>query len=234
MTVFRKLSWWLQRRRREAELREELEFHLDEEAEARHADGLPSDQARAAARRDLGNVTLLREETRTLWSWVLARAVRAGRSIRPARDAQESDVHRAGGALAGARDRRQHGDLQLHGRDPAPIAACVRSGVAGRDQVARQARNSGHGLREPPAFVMRGGSGRVDRRRVGSHRRDLSVPGVRTPATGVFVRVLAHLCLPARRTHQRLDQGGGRAGRRRVRHRRLLPRALRVACRRAG
>jgi len=71
MTFFRKLSWWMQRRRREAELREELEFHLDEEAEARRADGLPSDQARSAAQRDLGNVTLLREETRTLWSWML-------------------------------------------------------------------------------------------------------------------------------------------------------------------
>ena len=33
--------------------------------------GLPADQARSAARRDLGNVTLLREETRTLWTWVL-------------------------------------------------------------------------------------------------------------------------------------------------------------------
>jgi macrolide transport system ATP-binding/permease protein len=71
MTVFRKLSWWMQRRRKEAELREELEFHLAEEAEARRADGLPSDRARAAARRDLGNVTLLREDTRTLWSWLL-------------------------------------------------------------------------------------------------------------------------------------------------------------------
>ena len=71
MTFFRKLSWWMQRRRREAELREELEFHIDEEADARQADGLPSEQARLAARRDLGNVTLLREETRTLWSWML-------------------------------------------------------------------------------------------------------------------------------------------------------------------
>jgi predicted permease len=71
MTLFRKLSWWLQRRRREAELREELECHLDEETDAHQADGLPIEQARVAARRDLGNVTLLREETRALWSWVL-------------------------------------------------------------------------------------------------------------------------------------------------------------------
>ena len=71
MTLLRKLSWWLQRRRRETELREELEFHLNEETDAHQADGLPIEQARLAARRDLGNVTLLREETRTLWSWVL-------------------------------------------------------------------------------------------------------------------------------------------------------------------
>ena len=33
--------------------------------------GCPEDEARWAARRDLGNVTLLREDTRTLWSWIL-------------------------------------------------------------------------------------------------------------------------------------------------------------------
>ena len=31
--IFRKLGWWTQRDRREAELREELEFHLEESAE---------------------------------------------------------------------------------------------------------------------------------------------------------------------------------------------------------
>lgn len=66
---FRKLSWLAQRRRKEDELREELQFHLDEEAEQRRADGLTQDQARWAARRDLGNVTLLQENTRAMWSW---------------------------------------------------------------------------------------------------------------------------------------------------------------------
>ena len=70
-SLFRKFTWWLQRRRKEEELREELQFHLAEEADERQADGLPEDQAAWAARRDLGNVTLLREETRTLWSWML-------------------------------------------------------------------------------------------------------------------------------------------------------------------
>src|SRR5687768_12654597 len=66
----RRLAWWLERRRREAELREELQFHLAEEAEERHADGGSAAQARQAAHRDLGSVTLLREETRMLWTWL--------------------------------------------------------------------------------------------------------------------------------------------------------------------
>jgi predicted permease len=60
-----------QRRRKEDELREELQFHLDEEAELRQAEGLAENEARWAARRDLGSVTLLRETTRALWTWML-------------------------------------------------------------------------------------------------------------------------------------------------------------------
>jgi predicted permease len=70
-SLFRKVHWWLQRRRKEEELREELQFHLGEEMEERRADGVPDDEATWAARRDLGNTTLLREDARTLWSWTL-------------------------------------------------------------------------------------------------------------------------------------------------------------------
>src|SRR6185503_15074451 len=70
-SFFRKFAWWRQRRRREDELREALAFHLANEADERRGDGLTQDEAGWAARRDLGNVTLLREETRTLWSWIL-------------------------------------------------------------------------------------------------------------------------------------------------------------------
>ena len=56
-SFFRKFTWWLQRRRKEAELREELQFHLEEEAGERQADGLAGrTRPRWAARRDLGNV----------------------------------------------------------------------------------------------------------------------------------------------------------------------------------
>ena len=70
-SLFRKVRWWLQRRRREQELHEELQFHLAEERDERHADGLPVNEATWAARRDLGNTTLLLEDARTLWSWIL-------------------------------------------------------------------------------------------------------------------------------------------------------------------
>jgi macrolide transport system ATP-binding/permease protein len=66
---FRKLTWWWQRRRKEEQLRDELEFHLAEEADERQGGGLTAEQAKWAARRDLGNVTLLKEEARTLWTW---------------------------------------------------------------------------------------------------------------------------------------------------------------------
>ena len=69
--MFRKLHWWFQRRRKEDDIREELQFHLAEEVEQRRADGLSADDAKSAAYRDLGNVTLVREDARTLWSWVL-------------------------------------------------------------------------------------------------------------------------------------------------------------------
>src|SRR5438477_2146354 len=68
-SFFRKLSWLMRRRRKEAELEEELRFHLDEEAEQRQAQGLSSKEARWAARRDLGNVALVQESTRDTWGW---------------------------------------------------------------------------------------------------------------------------------------------------------------------
>ena len=69
ISFFRKLGWLTERRRKEDELREELQFHLDEEAEQRQAEGLAKDQARWAACRDLGNVLLIQESTRAVWTW---------------------------------------------------------------------------------------------------------------------------------------------------------------------
>ncbi len=70
-SLFRKLRWWLDRQRREDELAEELEFHLAEEAEQRRAEGLSASAASHAARLDLGNPIVVREDARAVWSWVM-------------------------------------------------------------------------------------------------------------------------------------------------------------------
>lgn len=68
---FRKLRWLSERRRKDAELSEELQFHLLEEAEARRQEGLTEEDAKWAARRELGNLTLVQEDTRAAWGWTL-------------------------------------------------------------------------------------------------------------------------------------------------------------------
>ena len=68
-SFFRKLRWLMRRPDKEAELQEELEFHLEEEAGERQAQGLAGEEARRAARRELGNVTLVQEDTRAAWTW---------------------------------------------------------------------------------------------------------------------------------------------------------------------
>jgi macrolide transport system ATP-binding/permease protein len=70
-SFFRKLGWLFRRPDKEADLQAELAFHLEEEAEEQRAAGLAADQAHWAARRELGNVTRVREETRSAWGWSL-------------------------------------------------------------------------------------------------------------------------------------------------------------------
>ena len=73
--------WWLsRRRRREAEIRAELEFHLEAEAEEARADGLSESEARRAARLDLGNPAVLQENIRDAWGW--AWLEHAGQDVR--------------------------------------------------------------------------------------------------------------------------------------------------------
>ena len=71
MSFIRKFIWMLQRRRKEAEINEELQFHLEEEAAEREQGGIAPEQAKWAAHRDLGNVTLVQEHVRAVWIWTL-------------------------------------------------------------------------------------------------------------------------------------------------------------------
>ncbi len=67
MRLLKRLSWLARGRRHEADLRDELRFHLDEDAEERTASGAPAVGATRAARLGLGNVTLVMEDTRAMW-----------------------------------------------------------------------------------------------------------------------------------------------------------------------
>jgi len=66
--LYRLRNLW-HRREREADLDAELQFHLEAEAEEQIAAGLTPENARQAARRSLGNITLAKEDARAVWSW---------------------------------------------------------------------------------------------------------------------------------------------------------------------
>ena len=68
-SFFYKLRWLTRRADKEAELREELQFHLDQEEQQRQDDGLVDREARWTAQRELGNVTLVEENVRAAWGW---------------------------------------------------------------------------------------------------------------------------------------------------------------------
>ena len=64
------MAWWSRLFRRshaDADLDEEIRFHLNQEAQLRIERGEPAEQARHHARRDFGNVLLVKETTRDMW-----------------------------------------------------------------------------------------------------------------------------------------------------------------------
>ena len=66
---FRRVLPYLGRRQADADLREELRLHVELERERLRHTGVPDDEADRAARRRLGNPTLIRERTRDVWGW---------------------------------------------------------------------------------------------------------------------------------------------------------------------
>ncbi len=62
------MKWW-QIKKRAADLERELRSDLELEEEEQREDGLPPGEARHAARRALGNTTLIREQTHEAWGW---------------------------------------------------------------------------------------------------------------------------------------------------------------------
>jgi predicted permease len=62
------MKWW-QRKKRDADLERELRSDLELEEEEQRESGIPEDDAHYAALRAFGNPTLIREQTRAIWSW---------------------------------------------------------------------------------------------------------------------------------------------------------------------
>jgi len=59
----------MQRRRVERELADEMAEHLAEKIEQLREEGHSEQEARILARRQFGNVTLQREDSRAAWGW---------------------------------------------------------------------------------------------------------------------------------------------------------------------
>src|SRR6266404_399155 len=57
------------RRRLYGDLSEEIREHLQEKSEELVAGGMSRKEAAYAARREFGNVTLVEEDSRTVWRW---------------------------------------------------------------------------------------------------------------------------------------------------------------------
>ncbi len=68
------MAFW--NRKRRSEIDEELRFHLEAEAEDRQSDGLTAQEAKRAARLDLGNIAVIAEDTRAAWGWTTLEQLR--------------------------------------------------------------------------------------------------------------------------------------------------------------
>lgn len=66
---FRRLTYWLRQRELDTALQEELEFHRALKQQELESAGLSSTEAHFAARREIGNLTRAREESRAVWIW---------------------------------------------------------------------------------------------------------------------------------------------------------------------
>lgn len=65
----RRIGMLLHRHRFRAELEEEMQLHIDLRQQQHAEKGMPSDEARSAARRRFGNPTVLKERSHMSWGW---------------------------------------------------------------------------------------------------------------------------------------------------------------------
>ena len=76
IAIWHRLRSIVLRRRLDRDLDEEIAFHLSMRAADYRTDGASAKQAQTAARRDFGNVTSLKEQTRDMWTFPSFESVR--------------------------------------------------------------------------------------------------------------------------------------------------------------
>ncbi len=64
-----RFSRFFSRNRRYDDISVSSQKHIDERAHELMEEGMPHDEAERTARRDFGNLTLLRERSREVWQW---------------------------------------------------------------------------------------------------------------------------------------------------------------------
>jgi hypothetical protein len=67
--IWRRLAGFFRRDKLDRDLEDEMRFHLEMKAKRNREAGIPAEEARHAARRQFGNATLLREQSRDAWAW---------------------------------------------------------------------------------------------------------------------------------------------------------------------
>lgn len=67
--LLRRLRYWINRRRIESDLAEELEMHRELKQEELERSGFARADAAAAARKELGNTLKARQDSRDVWGW---------------------------------------------------------------------------------------------------------------------------------------------------------------------
>ena len=66
------MHWFRRRKEREQDLERELRSHLELESEEQREAGLPAEETRYTAQRTLGNIALIKEDSRAMWGCCLS------------------------------------------------------------------------------------------------------------------------------------------------------------------
>ena len=128
------MSWtrFFRRARWDDERARELDAHLSIEIDDNIARGMTPRDARDAARRKLGNITLVREDIYQMNTIALRRQRVARSQVWRAPPSPQSRLRHRRDPVAGARRRREHGDLPAAGCGAPSDAAGEGSAAAGR------------------------------------------------------------------------------------------------------